>query len=435
MFRINKIIIKGFKSEKRIIKYNFSQNNATIVYGENGCGKTTFLKLLHAIFAQDDKTLLNEKVKLVTLEIENKKKRCTINIKLIEERFIFTEEQYNDQMKNNQLYDWNEFENAGLADISTMFLSVDRAISRSASIDPSIIMEFVLSSSTGRKFIRSSSRSIARDFSEELADYINFRSRRNHRGDFDASFNKKNLYLKGNSIAIEAVEKMIINKFNTVKINASQKIQIALFQTFAQMVKKETQEFNKLNLEYIKENLLSTFSLISNSLNEIPSNRLDNEILNLIKGSTIEDMLEKCVDNQYVCLLIKNIIENIIPENEDLNSVLILEKIFNDHIAKNKSMVIKNGEIEICLDNSGKHRVNELSSGEKQFLTLLTCILIDSSNRNIILIDEPEISLNIQWQNELVKLISEYAPDSQIIIATHSPAIVNDNAECIRELV
>ena len=65
----------------------------------------------------------------------------------------------------------------------------------------------------------------------------------------------------------------------------------------------------------------------------------------------------------------------------------------------------------------------------------MTAIIIDSSERDLILIDEPELSLNIKWQNELVPLLMESAPNSQIILATHSPSIVNDHIEFINELI
>ena len=44
MFKILKIRIKGFHSSQKIIEYEFSSENVTIIYGENGCGKTTLLQ-------------------------------------------------------------------------------------------------------------------------------------------------------------------------------------------------------------------------------------------------------------------------------------------------------------------------------------------------------------------------------------------------------
>jgi predicted ATP-dependent endonuclease of OLD family len=41
-----------------------------------------------------------------------------------------------------------------------------------------------------------------------------------------------------------------------------------------------------------------------------------------------------------------------------------------------------------------------------------------------LLIDEPEISLHIDWQRELIKSIQTLSPNLQLILATHSPEIM-----------
>lgn len=51
--------------------------------------------------------------------------------------------------------------------------------------------------------------------------------------------------------------------------------------------------------------------------------------------------------------------------------------------------------------------------------------LYDSSEDNIILIDEPEVSLHPDLQRKLFNLLLEYSKDKQIIISTHSPYFVD----------
>jgi ABC-type cobalamin/Fe3+-siderophores transport system ATPase subunit len=57
---LRKIVIHGFKSPSKSIQVFFSKLQTSVIYGDNGCGKTTFLKILNAIFKQDDNTLLEE---------------------------------------------------------------------------------------------------------------------------------------------------------------------------------------------------------------------------------------------------------------------------------------------------------------------------------------------------------------------------------------
>ena len=38
--------------------------------------------------------------------------------------------------------------------------------------------------------------------------------------------------------------------------------------------------------------------------------------------------------------------------------------------------------------------------------------------------DEPEVSLHVDWQQELVSIITEMNPNIQLILTTHSPAVI-----------
>lgn len=67
-----------------------------------------------------------------------------------------------------------------------------------------------------------------------------------------------------------------------------------------------------------------------------------------------------------------------------------------------------------------------LSSGEKQMLVILLTALVQENRPGVILMDEPEISLHIEWQQRLITLIRTLNPNAQIILCTHSPAIIMD---------
>lgn len=65
----------------------------------------------------------------------------------------------------------------------------------------------------------------------------------------------------------------------------------------------------------------------------------------------------------------------------------------------------------------------QLSSGEKQLLIILLTVLLQDQQPAILLLDEPETSLHISWQDQLIQLIRSLNPKCQLIIATHSPSI------------
>ena len=67
-----------------------------------------------------------------------------------------------------------------------------------------------------------------------------------------------------------------------------------------------------------------------------------------------------------------------------------------------------------------------LSSGEKQMLVILLTALVQENRPSVMLMDEPEISLHIEWHQRLITLVRTLNPNTQIILCTHSPAIIMD---------
>ena len=70
-----------------------------------------------------------------------------------------------------------------------------------------------------------------------------------------------------------------------------------------------------------------------------------------------------------------------------------------------------------------KVQLDQLSSGEKQILLILTTVFLQEERPSVLLMDEPEISLHISWQDRLIDLIRELNPNCQLILTTHSPNI------------
>ena len=78
----------------------------------------------------------------------------------------------------------------------------------------------------------------------------------------------------------------------------------------------------------------------------------------------------------------------------------------------------------------------DLSSGEQHELVILYELLFKVKPNTLILIDEPEMSLHISWQQEFLKDLQEITKLSEldILMATHSPDIINDRWDLTVEL-
>lgn len=97
----------------------------------------------------------------------------------------------------------------------------------------------------------------------------------------------------------------------------------------------------------------------------------------------------------------------------------------NINILLNESgKVVELIEQSIIIKEKGK-KINfkNLSSGECVIIYSFLMAALSSFNDDIILMDEPEISLHLSWQKKFINCIRSISPRSQLIIVTHSPGI------------
>lgn len=71
----------------------------------------------------------------------------------------------------------------------------------------------------------------------------------------------------------------------------------------------------------------------------------------------------------------------------------------------------------------------KLSSGEKQILIILLTVLTQDLQPYVLFMDEPEASLHFEWQKRLIDMMMMLNPNVQIILTTHSPAVVMNGWE------
>ncbi|ELJ6239346.1 TPA: AAA family ATPase [Enterobacter hormaechei subsp. steigerwaltii] len=90
---------------------------------------------------------------------------------------------------------------------------------------------------------------------------------------------------------------------------------------------------------------------------------------------------------------------------------------------------------KIFIDNEGlislEYKENyykwfDFSKGEMTLLSLLLVVYLHRNENVIFLFDEPDLSLHIKWQKNLISKLAAIAPSSQFIISTHSPALIGN---------
>ncbi|MDR3282777.1 MAG: ATP-binding protein [Candidatus Methanoplasma sp.] len=103
----------------------------------------------------------------------------------------------------------------------------------------------------------------------------------------------------------------------------------------------------------------------------------------------------------------------------------------------NKEIYIndKNG-LNVRMTNGTALPINRLSSGEEQLLIIFYQILFQTAAGSLVIIDEPEISLHVSWQQRIGSILVDIARlrDLQMLVATHSPQIIHDRWDAAVEL-
>lgn len=178
--------------------------------------------------------------------------------------------------------------------------------------------------------------------------------------------------------------------------------------------------------------------------------RKTNQYSSMLNSLTLEKKKEKVISfifenlltvskaemsNDYFCLqfrrlldfydkftLFKNLYEGLYYDNDPAAKKIDIEG--NDIVFKaNKTL---NNDFSVKLS------AKSLSSGELNIVTILYYLIFETTRGSIVLIDEPEISLHVVWQEQLsilMERIMKSKPGVQVIIATHSPFISSSNEE------
>lgn len=107
--------------------------------------------------------------------------------------------------------------------------------------------------------------------------------------------------------------------------------------------------------------------------------------------------------------------------------------IVNDFLKDSNKQVAfdERGSLCVRVEESDPVPVTSLSSGESQIVVIITHLSFNplAQRANVFIVDEPELSLHVRWQELFVEAVREANPDLQIILATHSPSIILDDIE------
>ncbi len=130
---------------------------------------------------------------------------------------------------------------------------------------------------------------------------------------------------------------------------------------------------------------------------------------------------------------LRSVIRNIEVVEQNISAVQSKQAFLSETmnaLFKGKQVIFTDSTVTVVGENGMPLPLEKLSTGEKQVLSLCVEVL-SLEPGTVVFIDEPEMSLHIDWQRRLLNTLHVLNPDVQIIVATHSPEImaeINDES-------
>jgi hypothetical protein len=175
----------------------------------------------------------------------------------------------------------------------------------------------------------------------------------------------------------------------------------------------------------IKPNILDVI------LSRVGENNISQTEQNKIKDIVSSGEINNKKYDDLVYFLSKLI--NLYKQQQKIDeSIKKFAEVCNKYLRPKKEIVYNESTADIYIkqnrDNK-KVQLNQLSSGEKQIISLFSKVYLESIGDFMLIIDEPELSLSVEWQEMLLPDIVNSGKCQLLVAATHSPYIFNNELD------
>lgn len=413
IIRITKIEVKQLFG---LYDYEIMTNpnsNFLIFYGDNGCGKSSILSIIYHSLRPEPKDGHRTAISKIpflsfTIKLSNNEiiEICRKSIKGREYSIIFSNKRLEYHWKEKEEFEflsfnknekvYNEYcDYLNKLNLNTVFLDANRNINISTDDDYEIIR-------TNKGVIRVPQYDDSDRNSLSLLGVVKDFHRWMHKsmilGTDEGNRSITNEYLKILESASKHSKNQKLTIENVKKIIKELEDSSELYIKYGLTVELFPQEF-KDKINTLSDSAWDTmYPIIDSYINTLK--------LRLVALSSLKYKLEKM--DEYI---------NSFFSNKTLE------------INANEGLIIRSS-------NGTVLSPEQLSSGEKQILFLFCRVISCADDSLIVMIDEPEISLNIKWQEKFLEAINAFIGKNnvQIIIASHSIDLINPYIESVARL-
>ena len=439
------MLIEKFKIVKLFnytdFEYNF-KNKDTIFIGENGTGKTTILSIFYHVLSMNIKELLKYEFRKIIIKYKGKKD-ITIAYDELEKYY----ENYNNFFDKSYLN----------SHIGKKIIEIISKNSEKFKFDDSN-QDLDFNLNLAIKLIKNEKIKVPVGFIREILRYFEYQKKFKNVDDY---INITSIILEGYRILYFPTYRRIeedLEDINIYDIDDDESHSTSIFKKRISRSQNnhigELIQFGMKDVQITIDNLLDTIKKQSiDSFNKMTGELLsqyvrddlehhqdietltDNEIRIALSRAGINDDLKnnilnkfsknKFKDNNYL----SNFILNLVEKNKILEPIDKKIKDFEENCNKylyNKKFIYDPSAVTLEILNPEQNRkieISHLSSGEKQIISTFSKIYLEENKNLIVLFDEPELSLSIEWQKDFIYDIARSDNCKFSISVTHSPFI------------
>jgi len=417
-------------------------NNATIVYGINGSGKTTVLKLLNAILSGRLYEIRNFNFKSLLLVLDDNS-----GIKATRTK----KKHQDDECSDRAIYE-----------LKIQHIGSNKKVIVSAKIDNEAELSERLPTDRIEMDIPELNRIGRREWHDTITgDILNEREILERYSDrlpwlqLTTEIDWYRNLIKGFSVKLIQTQRLMTLKTDMRKYHSRggaryQNTVIEYSDRLTELIRDRLSESmhqsQSLDSSYPKRLLRkgSSGRLSDKKLLHLvaETERLGNKLRNvnlLPKGDSIDITLKSISEDnrRAIGLYLSDSVEKYTALEPFADKLLLFLDIVNSKFNPRKTVEVGGHEgIRIGLANGDSIHPRHLSSGEQHEIVLLFDLIFFSKPGTLVLIDEPEISLHIDWQKTFLSDVEAIgnAADLKFLLATHSPAIIGNRVDICEEI-
>lgn len=172
---------------------------------------------------------------------------------------------------------------------------------------------------------------------------------------------------------------------------------------------------------------------ISSILDRVNEQTLPPSDKDLLRKKILALQGKKKIDIEIHDRYLAHYFNRLVSANVDIayheSEIVSFVDVCNAYLNPTKRMVYDeiNFTIEILDSGGNALDLSVLSSGEKQVVSLFSHLYLDDSEGQIVVIDEPELSLSVPWQKRFLTDILNSRKCDFIVAVTHSPFIYENS--------